>query len=260
MAKANILKFQRPSDFAVINVDYENSLRIGKEARAQVFSISRKKRVSPGAYIEDGGVFFEDMRGKKEKIIETKEVFIPGAHNLENVCAAVVVSKLLNISAGAIAEVLKSFRGLTYRLQFIAEINGVRYYNDSFGTTPESAIAAVRAFGVPKVLILGGSIKGSDFSELAKVIAEEKNVKAIVGIGVEWPKIKEALKSAGALPSKILEGCTNMKDIIEAATNLAEAGDVVLLAPACASFDMFKNYKDRGKQFDEVVHALEENR
>lgn len=256
LAKANILKFQKAGDMAVINADYENSRRIGKAARAPVYWFSRQKTISPGAYVENGAVFFEDTGGTKEKIIETNEIFIPGGHNLENVCAAVAAAKITGISNGLIAEVLRTFKGLKYRLQFMREVGGVRYYNDSFSTTPESAMAAVKAFQAPKILILGGSSKNSDFSELAKVISEDKMIKAIIGIGAEWPRIKETLRAAGATNFEIIEGCSSMGVIVETAASEAQAGDVVILSPACASFDMFEDYKDRGNQFEEAVLNL----
>lgn len=255
-AKANILKFQKAGDAAVINADYENSRHIGETACAPVYWFSRQKTVSPGAYVENGAVFFENSGSRKEKIIETSEIFIPGGHNLENVCAAVAVAKIMGISNNSIAEVLRTFKGLKYRLQFVREVGGVRYYNDSFSTTPESAMAAVKAFQSAKILILGGSSKNSDFSELAKVISEDKMIKAIIGIGAEWPRIKEALRAAGAANFEIIEGCSSMGVIVETAASEAQTGDVVILSPACASFDMFKDYKDRGNQFEEAVLNL----
>ncbi|MDP3956424.1 MAG: UDP-N-acetylmuramoyl-L-alanine--D-glutamate ligase [bacterium] len=287
-AKGNILKFQKPGDgsaprqstsavsgsteltveasvpngsgqagsphsYAVINVDYENSRRMREAACVPVFEVSRKQTVSMGAYIKDGALIFVSQDGKKEKIINTGDVFIPGKHNLENIGAAVTVAKILGISNESITEVLKTFKGLKYRLQFVRDVNGVRYYNDSCGTRPESTIAAIRAFRNQKIIILGGSSKGSDFSELAKIISEEKTIKTIIGIGVEWPRIKEALRGAGVTQPEIIENCTSMGVIVETAASEARAGDVVILSPACASFDMFKDYKDRGNQFEEAV-------
>ena len=134
----------------------------------------------------------------------------------------------------------------------------VKYYNDSFATNPSSAIAAVRAFDAPKVLILGGSPKGNDFTELAEAIRSQGDIRAIVGIGEEWPRIKAALDAAyaGAEPPPCIEGQTTMHTAVRAAADAAKPGDVVILSPACASFDMFKNYKERGTQFKDAVRAL----
>jgi UDP-N-acetylmuramoylalanine--D-glutamate ligase len=140
-------------------------------------------------------------------------------------------------------------------LELVKEINGVKYYDDSFSTTPETAIAAIKSFKNPEILILGGSSKNSDFSEMCRVIKNSENIKAIIGIGKEWEKIKKQLEIVG---SKIvaLEGAYDMKTIVAAAKKIAASGDVVLLSPACASFDMFKNYKDRGNQFKKEVGKL----
>jgi UDP-N-acetylmuramoylalanine--D-glutamate ligase len=137
----------------------------------------------------------------------------------------------------------------------IATVNGVRYYDDSFSTTPETAIAAIQAFKEPEILILGGSSKNSDFSELGSVISKAENVKAIIGIGVEWERIKAKFQIPNS-KFPIIEGAKKMRTIVQAAAKIAQPGDVVLLTPACASFDMFKNYKDRGEQFKEEVSKL----
>jgi UDP-N-acetylmuramoylalanine--D-glutamate ligase len=141
-------------------------------------------------------------------------------------------------------------------LELVATVNGARYYDDSFSTTPETAIAAIQAFKEPEILILGGSSKNSDFSELGQVISKAENIKAIIGIGVEWERIKEQIAKSDT-PIPVIEGAKDMPTIIVAASKLTVPGDVVLLTPACASFDMFKNYKDRGQQFKEQVASLQ---
>jgi len=152
-----------------------------------------------------------------------------------------------------IVKVLKTFKGLEHRLELVRELNGVKYYDDSFSTIPETAIAAIQSFKNSEILILGGSSKGSDFGELGRVISNAKNIKAIIGIGIEWPKIKSEIRNQKL---KIIEGCRNMKEIVRKAYQLAKPGDIVLLSPACASFGMFKNYKDRGDQFKKEVNNL----
>jgi UDP-N-acetylmuramoylalanine--D-glutamate ligase len=133
------------------------------------------------------------------------------------------------------------------------EVNGVKYYNDSISTTPESAIAAIKAFDQPKILILGGSSKRSDFTELGKVICESNSIKAIIGIGDEWPNIKQAI---GVTQIRLIENCQTMPEIIAAIQSSATSGDVVILSPACASFGLFKDYKDRGQQFKDAIETL----
>ncbi|MBI2622826.1 MAG: NAD-binding protein [Candidatus Levybacteria bacterium] len=191
----------------------------------------------------------------EEEIISVDEILLPGAHNLENVCAAVMAAFLAGVSKQNIVSVLKTFKGLEHRLELVREVGGVRYYDDSFSTTPETAIAAIQAFKNPEILILGGSSKNSDFTELGRVISEAKNIKAIIGIGKEWKRIKERIKNH---ESRIMvaEGTKNMQQIVQAASKVAQPGDVVILSPACASFDMFKNYKDRGEQFKKEVNKL----
>ena len=132
-------------------------------------------------------------------------------------------------------------------------MNGARYYNDSYSTTPEAAQVAVEAFDEPKILILGGSSKNSDFTLLGQTISESKNIKAIIGIGAEWPRIKEHIHDPGV---QIIEGCKNMQEVVAAAHSIATPGDVVVLSPACASFGMFKSYTDRGDQFRTAVEKL----
>ena len=140
-------------------------------------------------------------------------------------------------------------------MELVREIKGVRYYDDSFSTTPETTIAAIEAFDDPEILILGGSGKRSDFLELGEIIRKAKNIKIIIGIGEEWSRMKEQFRLENVGIAAI-EGAKNMSQVVLAASKVADPGDVVLLSPACASFDMFKNYKDRGEQFKKAVMQL----
>jgi UDP-N-acetylmuramoylalanine--D-glutamate ligase len=256
-AKRNILKFQTAEDFAIINRDYVASNESDIHTNAKVFYVSTERNGYEGCSIKDNAVFLK-LNGKEEKVIGASEVLLPGKHNLENVSATVLAAMLLGVSKENIVSVLKTFKGLEHRLELIAEINGVKYYDDSFSTTPETAIAAINAFKSPEILILGGSSKNSNFEELGKTISSAKNIKAIVGIGTEWPKIKENIKGLSS-EVLILEGAKDMQTIVTAAHKLVVSGDVVLLSPACASFDMFKNYKDRGNKFKEQVLLQKHN-
>ena len=253
-AKSGIAKFQSPSDYVISNVDYPASLKIAEFSPGRKLFFSNRNKVPEGCFIENDSVIVK-TRKKKEKIMSTAEVLLPGRHNLENICAAVMAAQLLNVPNSIIRDVLKTFPGLEHRLELVREVGGVKYYNDSISTTPESAIAAIQAFSAPEILIVGGSSKGSDFSELGNVISRAKNIKAVIGIGAEWPKIKERIKSK-ELRIKIVEGLKTMNEIVETAHKLAKPGDVVILSPACASFDMFADYKDRGNQFKKYVNML----
>ncbi len=262
-AKANIVRFQKPEDFVVLAADYPASRGYAKLTKAKPFFFSRYARMPlvgaklRGTFVRDGAFWFFDGK-KKEKICSANILQIPGEHNWENVGAAITVARLLKIPKATIVKTLREFKGLEHRLEFVAEKKGVRYYNDSYATTPETTIAAIKAFpNQPKILILGGSSKNSDFRELGKVILKSKSIKAIVGIGVEWPMIKSQIMNHESRIMNqevmIIENCKNMKEIMSAIKKIATPGDVVLLSPACASFGMFKNYSQRGQQFKQLA-------
>lgn len=254
LAKSQVIQHQQPSDFAVINSDYKNSRVIGTHVRSQLYTVSMKDSVKQGCFVENNVLVFTDGNAR-EAILPVGEIFIPGKHNWENAAAAVCAAKVAGVTSDKIRQVLRTFKGLTHRLEFVKQIKGVRYYDDSFSTTPETAIAAIAAFQEPKIVILGGSSKNSDFSDLGKVIAVGKSLRAIIGIGAEWPRIKASIPLKN-YPFEIIENCRSMSEIVTAAKRIARSGDVVILSPACASFDMFKNYKDRGDQFKQHVLAL----
>lgn len=254
-AKRNILRFQTKEDFAIINRDYIASNESDIYTDGQVYFITRERSTAEqGAFIKDKAIWMT-MKGSEWKIIDTDKIALVGAHNWENAAAAAMAATLAGATKSDIVEVLKTFQGLEHRLELVREVNGVKYYDDSFSTTPETAIAAIEAFDQPEILILGGSSKNSDFSELGAVISKAKNVKAIIGVGFEWERIKADIHKP---KSNILyiEGAKDMKTIVAAAGKIAISGDVVLLSPACASFDMFKSYKDRGEQFKREVEKL----
>jgi len=261
-AKRNILKFQTASDAAILNKDYPASNESDTHTQAKVYKVSRSTDVMEGCFVQDGKIVLK-VASTIEEIIDTREILIPGEHNFENVCAAVMASYLAGATKANMVKVLKTFKGLEHRLELVGEISGVRYYDDSFSTTPETAIAAIAAFSEPEIIVLGGASKGSNFKELGEVISGARNIKAIIGIGKEWKRIKaqfriQPIRQAQGKNSKfkIIENCKNMHEIVKAASGVAKSGDVVLLSPACASFDMFKNYKDRGDLFKEEVSKL----
>lgn len=253
-AKRNILRYQISTDFAVINKDYPASNESDITTDAFVYKVSREQEVEQGCFVKNDSIVLK-MHGTEEEILDTKEIALPGRHNLENVCAAIVAALCAGATLKSIIPVAKSFRGLEHRIEYVATIKGVRYFDDSFSTTPETAIAAIEAFTEPKILILGGSTKNSDFTELGNVISKSNSIKAIIGIGDEWVKIKEHIRGKGP-QIKIIEGAESMQDVVGAASEVGEIGDVVLLSPACASFGMFRNYKERGDQFKQEVQKL----
>jgi UDP-N-acetylmuramoylalanine--D-glutamate ligase len=253
-AKRNILKHQVKDDIAIINRDYIVSNESDIETEGQVFFVSREREVDEGCFALGNQINLR-IKANDIPIIDTRELLLKGDHNHENACAASVAAYLAGVRVGVIAQILKTFKGLEHRLELVSLVNGIEYYNDSFSTTPETAIAAIKSFQNPEILILGGSSKSSDFSELGQVIGESENIKAIIGIGQEWERIKTQIPNT-KYQIPIIEGAKDMKTIVTAASKIAVDGDVVLLSPACASFGMFGNYKDRGNQFKEEVMKL----
>jgi len=240
-AKSNIVRHQKTNDRVVLNADNPVSNSFSQLTKAGVFYFSRQKPTNAG-YIQNQQIFLN-----KSLIGPTSKLQLRGEHNWDNVCAAVSTAHLAGADIQTIKTTVFAFTGLEHRLEKAAEVNGVEYYNDSFSTTPETAIAAIKAFQKPIILIAGGSEKGSNFIELGQVIAKS-SVKALVLIGQMAQRIKEAAQKAG-FKGQIVWQPENMAAIVNEAAKRAQPGDIVLLSPACASFDMFANYKDRGRQF-----------
>jgi UDP-N-acetylmuramoylalanine--D-glutamate ligase len=266
-AKSNIVRHQSFDDFAVLAEDYPQSAAYAALTEGNVFTFSRHHSVKKGAWTEGDAFWFAGDPNdggtiKKEKVCPVSALHIPGEHNWENACAAIAAAKLAGIANDDIAQAIDEFRGLEHRLELVGETNGgVRWYDDSYSTMPDAAEVALAAFDEPKIMILGGSPKGADFTALARAIRGSKSVKAIIGIGEEWPRIKAAIMAVSDTPSSpsflLLEGCMNMEEIVRAARGAAKPGDVVILSPACASFGMFKNYTERGNQFKEEARKLQ---
>ena len=233
------------------------SLAYGGEGVARVegkvYFVSREREVEEGCFARDGKIVIR-ANGENIEVVKTSELGLRGEHNFENACSAALAAFLEGVKVEDIKEVLKTFKGLEHRLELVGKVNGVEYYNDSFSVVPEAAIAAIESFENPEILILGGSSKNSNFEELGQVLSSKKNIKAIIGIGKEWERIKAEMSPNSKI--LLIEGADSMEKIVLAASKIALSGDVVLLTPACASFDMFKNYKDRGEQFKKEVGKL----
>jgi UDP-N-acetylmuramoylalanine--D-glutamate ligase len=253
-AKFQIFKHQTSLDTAVLCIDYPINRSLLGKIPGKVLSVSTIPHNHPGVYVSTRETFVYQTQTKKESILPAKKLLLPGRHNWENAAAAIAAAKAAHVTTASIRHVLQTFSGLPHRLEKVGEAEGVTYYNDSFSTTPETTIAAIHAFEQPKVLILGGSGKNSDFTQLGEVISSSTSIRGIVGIGQEWKRMKKSLTLPGSY--QLIEGCKNMEEIVKAAKHLAKPGDVVLLSPACASFDMFENYKDRGDQFRAQVEKI----
>ncbi len=252
--KQNILKYQNESDFAVINSDYPESKKLAEFGKAKKYYFSSKEKITSGAYANKDGDVLLAFDGEEHKICSQNELKLIGRHNLENIASAAIVGKLLDVSDEIISQSVKEFDGLPHRLEFIREFDGIKFYNDSFSTNPTPTIAAIKSFSAPITIILGGSSKGADFSELADII-KSSSVNNVLVIGIEGPIIREAIIRSRAKIS-ILNGGNSMEDIVETAVKHTDSGGIVLLSPACASFGMFKNYKDRGEKFKLAVNNL----
>lgn len=233
-AKKNIVKFQKQSDWAVINSEYKTPKSFAKETKANKIFFNKK------------------ALEKKYK----QDLVLRGEHNLENIAAAVAVAKILNIKPDVIENAVKNFKGLEHRLEFVREVNEIKFYNDSFATGPQPTIAAIKSFTEDETLILGGSDKGLDYKELGDVINNSKNVKNIILIGDTALKIENSLKIENCKLKIIKLGKPSMSEIVNHASKVTKKGGVVILSPASASFDMFENYKDRGNQFKKAVNEL----
>jgi UDP-N-acetylmuramoylalanine--D-glutamate ligase len=246
-AKARIFENQQAQDFAVLNADDAASAGLASRTQAQVFWISRKKEVKQGAYVRDGRIFFRDPKGQHE-IMQTSEIPLKGGHNVENVLAAVCVGAVMGCDAGSIAKAVRNFKAVEHRLEYVATIRGVEYYNDSKATNVDATIKALESFPANVHLILGGKDKDSDYTQLNDLL--QQRVKRVYTIGAAAEKIESQIKGVEVDHSETLETA------LRRASAIAAAGDVVLLAPACASFDQFQNYEHRGRVFKEVVHTL----
>lgn len=251
-AKSNIVSHQTEDDFAVLNDDYEISKNFAKLTPASKYFFSRNHKVD-GCYVDDKDQIIINVEGENAVIANASELKLRGRHNLENVTAAALASFLAGSRPNVISTAVKSFAGLEHRLELVREVNGVSYYNDSFSTVPETAIAALDSFTEPIILIAGGSDKKSDYTELGKKIASS-NVKAIILVGEMAGQIQSSIPEA--FKGEIVLGLTKMSGMVTKAASLADNGDVVLLSSACASFGLFENYKDRGDQFKDAVKRL----
>jgi UDP-N-acetylmuramoylalanine--D-glutamate ligase len=251
-AKARILENQGGDDFAVLNVDDPACVAMAARTRAQVFWFSRQKEVRQGAWVRDGNILFRDGRDEQKtaqrEIMLVSEIPLKGAHNLENVLAAVCAGSLMGCAPEKIRQAVRDFKAVEHRLEFVATIRGVDYYNDSKATNVDATIKALESFPANILLILGGKDKGSDYTVLNDLLRQR--AKRVYTIGAAAGKIESQIKGTEVVHAETLENA------LRKANAVAQPGDVVLLAPACASFDQFKNYEQRGQVFKEIVRGL----
>jgi len=248
-AKSRIFANQTEEDFAILNADDAATTPLAP-AKPRLYWFSRKQRAAQGAFVRGSEIVFRDD-GKEEVVLKREEVPLPGTHNLENVLAAVAATRLAGASSKAVREGVLSFVGVEHRLEFVAEVHGVRYYNDSKATNVDATLKALDAFPGRILVILGGKDKGSDYTLLQNAL-REKAILALL-IGAAAGKIEGQIAGSVAI-----ERAGTLDRAVEIASQAARAGDVVLLAPACASFDQFQNYEHRGGVFKALVRELEQ--
>jgi UDP-N-acetylmuramoylalanine--D-glutamate ligase len=246
-AKARILENQTADDFAILNADNTPSVAMAAKARAPVYWFSRLKEVERGAFTRAGRVFWRDGKTERE-IMLASEISLKGSHNVENALAAVSVGMLTGIEPTEIREAVAAFKAVEHRLEYVATVGGVEYYNDSKATNVDATIKALESFPGRIHLILGGKDKGSDYGALNPLLKER--VKRVYTIGAAAAKIESQVKGAEIVSAGTLHAAVKL------AGESATPGDVVLLAPACASFDQFDSYEHRGRIFKEQVRRL----
>lgn len=256
-AKSNLVRWQGPRDLAVLNLDDPATVALHTGAESEVRGYSLSLRPKRGAYLDGAGQLVLAGPDGPVPLCRADELRVPGRHNVANALAAAVVGGIGGIAPEAIAEELRAFEGLPHRLEFVAERGGVWWVNDSQGTTPYATIPALGAHGRPPVVILGGVGKGADFSELGRAVVERARGAVLIGRSAdEIEAAIEAARRGGAGAGPVVERAASLDEAVARARALARPGDVVLLSPACASFDMFRSYEERGERFRELVRAL----
>lgn len=247
-AKARIFENQQPGDFAVLNADDPACLGLKDRAKNGLHWFSRKQSVEQGSQVQDGQIVFTHA-GKRTQVLPVDDIRLKGAHNLENVLAAVTVTMLAGCSPEDVRRGVKEFQGVEHRLEPVATLNDVAFYNDSKATNVDATIKALESFSGNIHLILGGKDKGSDYTVLVPLLKERVKRAYLIGAAAE--------KIAGQIQgSATLVHSGTLERAVHQAFDAATKGDIVLLAPACASFDQFENYEHRGRVFKEIVRSL----
>lgn len=247
-SKIKITCNQDENDFFLFNADDKNTFSSMKNSKVQKLSFSVNKEVPVGAYSKNGKMFFSWF-GSTEEVASINDLFIKGEHNVANALAVLAVAKTLNLPNKKIRESFKSFKGVEHRIEFVRELNGVEYYNDSKATNVDSVVVALKSFEKPIYLILGGKDKGNNYDQIKDLV--KQHVKKIYAIGVSAQKVKNYFEQIVETEIK-----NTLQDCVIVANKEADPGTVLLLSPACASFDMFTDYEHRGRVFKEAVNNL----
>ncbi|MBM7647219.1 UDP-N-acetylmuramoylalanine--D-glutamate ligase [Bacillus ectoiniformans] len=244
-AKLNITKNQTEDDYLIINADQSHLMELAKGSKAKLIPFSTKDVLDQGASVKNGHIYFQG-----EEVISLNEIVLPGEHNLENILAAVSAVKLAGLSNEAVAAVLTSFTGVKHRTQYVRKLNERKFYNDSKATNSLATKSALQAFSSPTILLAGGLDRGNGFDDLVPYL---KNVKALITFGQTAEKLAATARQADIQSVVQVE---TMDEAVQEAYGLSEEGDVILLSPACASWDQYKTFEQRGDIFIDAVHRL----
>ncbi|MGA7687468.1 MAG: UDP-N-acetylmuramoyl-L-alanine--D-glutamate ligase [Terriglobales bacterium] len=247
-AKARIFENQGPEDFTILNADDPTTVDLAERTLGQRFLFTRKKEIGTGAFVRSAHIFFRDGQCEQQ-ILPLSEIPLKGAHNLENVLAAISVGMLAGAHPEQIRQAVRNFKAVEHRLEFVARVAGVDYYNDSKATNVDATIKALESFPANIHVILGGKDKGSDYTVLNDLL--RARVKRVYTIGAAAAKIESHIQAAAEI-----DHAETLETAVQRASASASPGDVVLLAPACSSFDQFQNYEHRGRIFKEAVRLL----
>ena len=251
--KMRMFQNQTADDWAVFNADDPGLEGLPKQVKSRVLLFSRRKETAEGAFVRDDMVILR-MDGTERKVCRTDEIFIPGPHNLENALGAVCAAGAMKVPVSVIRHTLKTFRGVEHRIERVRELDGITYINDSKGTNVDSTIKAVQTMTDPTIIILGGYDKHTSFDPLSREIAGSPFIRRAILIGETAPLIRNSLKRAGFSNTEFAE---TLGQAVEKARAAADKGWNVLLSPACSSFDMFRDYEERGRVFKDIVSKLE---
>lgn len=253
-AKANIFKMQNESDLLVLNYDNDITRNFAKEAKGNVVYFSSKEKLDNGIILDDG-IIKDCENGLRRHIVNTKNIKLRGVHNAENICAAVAATKRF-VSPEIQAKAVSEFSGVEHRLEFVKEINGAKWYNDSIASSPTRTIAGLNSFDENIVLIAGGYDKHLDYTPIAKPIVE--NVSKLILMGATAEKIEKVVRDELEAQGKDMSiyHCSSLNEVVNKAKEIATPDEIVLFSPASASFDLFKNFEERGNLFKELVNNL----
>ena len=250
--KQRIFENQTERDVAVLNMDDPTLLKMAGKLKGQIAFFSRTQKVENGAFVEDGRIVWQ-WKGERRSICDADQILIPGPHNLENALAATAIACAMNVPAPVIRHTLMTFTGVEHRIEKVRVFKGVTYINDSKGTNVDSTIKAVQSMKAPTVILLGGYDKHTDFAPLCSEIKQSGQIAHAVVMGETAAQIRKQLEEAGY--TAVVQAYS-LQDAVEKAGALAVSGGNVLLSPACASFDMFRDYEQRGEVFKQIVNAL----